>query len=266
MATPEEYEARIGHLQSIMGGFHPGKGVNVRGLSLHSYWRDRRWFDLYLFALTGKHYEPAEVEFLETVWTYTSYPDPRIWNNRIAALAGSSHAPVALALGAATAASDAGIYGIRATIAAYDFLAANAGAEDDALLAAIEEELRVKRRLGGYGRPIVAEDERIGPLMQRAAALGIPSGRHVQTAFRVEQLLAAKRWRLKMNYAAITMAFCLDLGMKRHECETFNATAFLAGMPPVWTEARQQAPGLLFPVPVSMVSYEGPPPRAWPSS
>jgi hypothetical protein len=218
-----------------------------------------------LFALTGRQYSDAETELLETMWTYTSYPDPRIWNNRVAALAGSSHASVALALGAAIAVTDARIYGIRPTIAAYDFLSQHASDSDEVLLTAIEEELRASRHLAGYGRPIVAEDERIEPLMKRAAALGLDGGLHVQTAFRIERLLATGRWRLKMNYAALVAGFWLDLGMMRQECEAFNATAFLAGMPPVWLEARQQAPGLLFPIPLSMVAYEGPAPRSWPS-
>ncbi len=264
-AKPEDYEAHIGHVHSTMGGFHPGKEVYVRGLPLHQHWRSGRWFDIYLFALTGRQYNAAETELLETIWTYTSYPDPRIWNNRVAALAGSGHASVALALGAAIAVTDAGLYGIRPTIEAYDFLAAHAGDTDEALLAAIEEELRANRRLAGYGRPIVAEDERIEPLMKRADELGLDGGFHVQAAFRIERMLAAGRWRLKMNYAALVAGFWLDMGMMRHECEALNATAFLAGMPPVWLEARLQAPGLLFPIPLSMVAYEGPAVRSWPS-
>jgi hypothetical protein len=132
------------------------------------------------------------------------------------------------------------------------------------MLTAIEEELHSNRHLAGYGRPIVAEDERIEPLMKRAATLGLDGGFHVQAAFRIERMLAAGRWRLKMNYAALVAAFWLDLGMTRHECEALNATVFLAGMPPVWLEARLQAPGLLFPIPLSMVAYEGPAPRSWP--
>ena len=166
-------------------------------MPLHQHWRSGRWFDIYLFALTGRQYNAAETELLETIWTYTSYPDPRIWNNRVAALAGSGHASVALALGAAIAVTDAGLYGIRPTIEAYDFLAAHAGDTDEALLAAIEEELRANRRLADTGVPLWRR-RRIEPLMKRADELGLDGGFHVQAAFRIERMLAAGRWRLKM--------------------------------------------------------------------
>jgi hypothetical protein len=261
---PEDYVERIGHVRTVMGGFFPGAGARVRGRPLHEHCRDRRWFDLYLFALTGRQFCAAKIELLETLWTYTSYPDARIWNNRVAALAGSSRASAGLALGAAIAVSDADIYGMGPGLASYDFLSAHAEADDEALRVAVSICLKRDRRLGGYGRPVVADDERIAPLMARAQSLGLADGIHVRTAFRIEEALRAGRWRMRMNYAALVSAFCLDMGLTRDEYACFAATIFLAGMPPTWKESSKQMAGGLFPIPVEDIAYDGKIARPWP--
>ncbi|QID16478.1 citryl-CoA lyase [Nitrogeniibacter mangrovi] len=262
--TPDEWVARIGHVESATGGFFPGVGARVRGKPLHHHCRERRWFDLYLFALTGRQFAPNEIELLETLWTYTSYPDPRIWNNRVAALAGSSRASAGLAIGAAVAVSDAEIYGMGPGLASYDFLARYVDATDDDLQDAIATTLKRDRRLGGYGRPVVSDDERIAPTIARARALDLADGPHVRTALRIERHLLEGRWRMRMNYAAIVSALCLDLGLTRDEYACFTTTIFLGGMPPVWKAARQDVAGGLFPIPTSQVHYDGHEPRSWP--
>jgi len=263
-AHPDDYLERIGHVRTAMGGFFPGVGARVRGRPLHDHCQDQRWFELYLFALTGRDFPPAQVEMLETLWTYTSYPDARIWNNRVAALAGSSRASAGMAIGAAIAVSDADIYGMGPGLASYDFLAAQAGADDATLRQAVSDGLRRDRRLGGYGRPVVADDERIAPTMARARALGLADGIHVHTAFRIADILQAGRWRMRMNYAALVSAFCLDMGLTRPEYACFAATIFLAGMPPTWKESSEQLAGGLFPIPVDGVVYDGNNARPWP--
>jgi len=262
--TPRDYIDCVGHVRTALGGFFPGRGARVHGRDLHVDGASRRWFDLYLRALAGRDFSPAQIELLETLWTYTSYPDARIWNNRVAALAGSARASAGLAIGAAIAVSDAGIYGLGPGLAAYDFLRAHARDDDATLTTAITARLRRDRRLGGYGRPVVAEDERIAPMMTRARRLGLADGAHVHTAFRIERILEEGRWRMKMNYAALVSAFCLDMGLDRHDYAGFAATIFLAGMPPVWKESAQNPAGSLLPLPVSGIDYEGPAPRPWP--
>ena len=261
---PNDYEARIGHVTTRLGGFFPGQGARVRGHDLHALAADKRWFDLYLLALTGHQFAEPEIDLLEALWTLTSYPDPRIWNNRVAALAGSSRASAALGIGAAIAVTDADIYGLGPCLAAFDFIGAHVNASDEALLEAATTKLRRERRLGGYGRPVVAEDERIAPTMAKARALGLADGPHVRTAFRLDTLLAAGRWRMRMNYAALCSALHLDVGVTRDDYECILATIFLGGMPPVWKEHKQAPAGGLFPIPVGALQYEGQMPRQWP--
>jgi len=266
VSAKRDFIAAIGQATSCAGGFFPGQGARVRGRPLHEHCAERGWFDLYLLTLTGHPFDAARIEMLETVWTYTSYADPRIWNNRIAALAGSSRASAALAIGAAIAASDAHIYGLGPILECYDFLAAHAHDDATALATAVRDHRSMGKRFGGYGRPIVAEDERIAPLMARAERLGLANGPAVSAAFRLEQTLAAEGLPLKMNYGAMVAAFCLDLGLDRTATMAYVATLFLGGMPPVWKEARDRPTGLLLPLPVNAIEYDGEIPRKWAAS
>lgn len=262
--TADLFAEAVGVVASEAGGFVPGQGAILRGHDLHTLCRDRRWFELYLLALTGRVFSAAEVELLETLWTYTSYPDPRIWNNRVAALAGSARSSPALALGAAIAVSDAHIYGLGPGLEAYDFLCQHVALDDDALLEVLRSTLKSHRRIAGFGRPVVASDERIAPILERAGRLGLDRGPHLVLALRIEKLLLAGRWRMQMNYAAPVAALCLDLGMTRPQSAAFMSTVFLAGMPPVWLEAATaEVPGSLFPIPVAMICYDGAAPRRW---
>jgi len=263
MTEPHDFEAAIGHIHTRAGGFFPGEGARVRGRPLHDHARNRGWFDLYLFALTGQQFSAAAIEMLEAIWTYTSYADPRIWNNRVATLAGSAHASPALAIGAAVAVSDAHLYGLGPVLEAYDFLSKHATADDAGLQAAAAAHRQGGHRFGGYGRPIVAEDERIAPTLARARALGLADGIAITAAFRLERTLAAIGLPLQLNYGAIVAAFCVDLGLDRSACEAYVSTIFLGGMPAVWKEARDQPCGLSFPIPVHSIEYDGQMPREW---
>ena len=156
--TADRLAAAVGRAPARTGAFRPGEGAFIRGRPLHEACADGSWFGLALLALTGRRFAAAEVALLETLCTYTSYPDARLWNNRVAALAGSARAPAGLALGAAVAVSDAYLYGGRPILECYDFLAAHARLDDVALAAAVEAHWRAGRRLGGYGRPITADD------------------------------------------------------------------------------------------------------------
>ena len=67
----------------------------------------------------------------------------------------------------------------------------------------VRAEIKEKRGIGGYGRPIVPTDERIAPMMAIVREQGLDNGPHLKLAFEVERILVAGRWRLHMNYAAL---------------------------------------------------------------
>ena len=63
----------------------------------------------------------AADESVAAIWTHTSYPDARLWNNRVAALAGTARSTGTLGIAAALAVSEAKIYGGAHNLRAANF-------------------------------------------------------------------------------------------------------------------------------------------------
>ena len=86
-----------------VGGWVPNEKVILRGKDVFTELNNKPWMEYLLFAATGKE-SPKIARLLEAMWVIcTSFPDPRIWNNRVAALAGTARSTGALAAGAAVA-------------------------------------------------------------------------------------------------------------------------------------------------------------------
>jgi hypothetical protein len=264
MNGPQRLAAAIGRVRSS-GGFIPGERAVFRGQDLHADLSEMDWMELYVHGITGRRYSPAQVRLLHAIWTYTSFPDPRLWNNREAALAGSARSTGALGLSAALAVSEAGIYGSGILTKSIDFFlrAGQQVAEGAALDACVAEELERMRGVPGYGRPLTSVDERMPPMMALLRELGFDQMQHLQLALAVEALPRMKRYRLKLNYGGMSAAICADLGMTREQYTLFLFPCFLAGMVPCYAEAVARPAGTLFPVPCKDVAYEGQPTRSW---
>jgi hypothetical protein len=263
---PDLLQENVGVLKSRMGTFYPGSHVIFRGQDLHTDLKDMDWLELYVFGITGRRFSKEQLRLMHSMWTYTSYPDVRLWNNRVAALAGCSRSTGTLGLAAAMAVSEAVIYGggvIHRSLVFFIRTQQHLDKGGD-LTYCIREELDVHRSVGGYGRPLVNEDERIQPLLTLARNLGLDQGPYLRLAFEVEEKLLAGRWRMKMNYAALAAALIADIGFSPNEYTLFAFPAFLAGMPPGYIEASSRPEGTLYPIPCTDILYEGESKRSWP--
>jgi hypothetical protein len=265
MKGPQLLEEHAGRLATRMGACFPGERAVFRGHDLHASLKDLDWLELYLFGITGRRFTSQQMKVLHALWTYTSYPDARLWNNRVAALAGTARSTGTLGIAAALAVSEAQIYGWGAALRASEFLTrariqVDVGAD---LAELVRAELKNKRGVAGYGRPITSGDERIAPMMALVREQGLDGGPHLKLAFDVEKILLAGRWRLHMNYAALAAALAADFGLSPHEYYFFGIPAFLAGMPPCYLEAVENPAGLLFPLPCRVMLYEGVARRQW---
>ena len=265
MKGPQLLEDHVGRLVTSAGAFFPGERVVFRGNDLHASLKDMDWLELYLFGFTGRRFTPQQMKVLHAMWTYTSYPDARLWNNRVAALAGTARSTGALGIAAAIAVSDAQLYGRGIDRRAIEFLIRAKACVDkgEDLTALVRAELKSKRSIAGYGRPIVSGDERIVPLMALVREQGFDGGSHLKIAFEVEKILLAGRWRLQLNYGALVAALATDFGLSPLESYFFGIPAFLAGMPPCYIDTVEKPEGQLFPLPCRMLSYEGVPRRRW---
>jgi hypothetical protein len=249
-----------------MGAWFPGERVVYRGKDLFHELGESSWLALLLYGITGRSFDDNQLRLFDGIWTLcTSYPDPRLWNNRVAALAGTARSTAALAVCAANAVSEASLYGRRPDIRAIDFLLRTQSKLDEGadLETLVREELARHRGILGYGRPLVRRDERIQPVMALAEKLGFADGVHVRLAFAVEQVLLKGRWRLQMNIAATLAGLAADQGLSRTEYYQFMVLSFSAGMFPCYADALEKAEGAFFPLRCERIDYRGAARRAW---
>lgn len=260
--TLYEYED---HWPTELGAISIADGaVTFRGHDLLNALEDLSWMDLLMYGITGRRFSPAQLELFQGLWKVSvSYPEPRIWNNRVAALGGSVRSTPGLALGAAIAVTDATIYGQRPMIGVFDFLQRARAARDsgEPLQDFVAQELKTHRGVPGYGRPLRSIDERLAPAERLARRLGLWGGPHTVLAFEVADLL--KRHRMGMNVAAIAGGLYADQGLSTTEYYRATVLAFSAGMVHCENDAARHPEGALFPLRCDRLRYSGPPRRAW---
>lgn len=267
MSTQHPLQDYQGRLRSRMGACFPGERTVFRGRDLHAHLQDIDWVELYAFGITGRRFSAPQLKLLHALWSTTSYPDARLWNNRVAALAGSARSTASLAIGAAIAVSEAGIYGWQPVIAIADFLlrARRRLAAGEQLQEVLQQELRQHRRIGGYGRPVATlkVDERIAAIRALMERERLEEGPCLQLAFAIEQGLLQAGRNLPINYAPVLAAVLLDLGFSLRECHLFVQPCLMAGMPPCYLEALERPEGATFAISCANVQYEGPARRRW---
>lgn len=265
---PHPLDDHTGVLRTSVGAAYPGTRAVFRGRDIHSdVIHDTGWHQL-CAAGVGVDLTTDQARFLETFWVGSSYPDARIWCNRVASLAGSMRSTPPLALAAANAVAEATIYGRRNEYKAVAFFTRTVAAMDAGatLAECIDEHLRTQGKLPGYGRPIHNGDERIAPMMAKAEAVGLHDGPHVRLAFAIEDYLLNEVGKpLKMNAGALVSAFGADFGFTPQAWSAFLFPGFLAGMQPVYLEALERPVGAMFAARVDQVDYTGPAARTWDS-
>ena len=254
------------NLSTDKGGSYPGKRVVFRGKDLFSELNTSSWMEVLLLGITGRVFTPNQVKLFEGMWVITaSYPDPRIWNNRVTSLGGSTRSTGNLAIGAAISVSEATNYGQRPLIKAIDFLYdcnkhIDKGLDLNQIVFA---ELEKQRMLSGFGRPIVNKDERIKPLFEFARKLGFGDGKYVKLIFEIEELLQKSKYKFTMNAAGLDAALAADQGLTPREFYNFMTLCFTAGFFPCYIDATEKDIGSFYPFRCNRVLYQGIDKRKW---
>lgn len=251
-------------LHTRMGKAFLGERVVYRGRDLHHDLGDWDWFRLYMFSITERAFTENQLKLLNYIWVATSYPDPGIWPNHVAALVGAARGTASLGLMAGLAVSEATIYGCRPNRKAIDFFYRAGVAVDSGMTVEsfVDLQLQQGRTLYGYGRPLATIDERIPHTLKKVAELGLADGKYLGIALKVYAHLKATKG-LSMNIAAVDAALCADLGLSPEEYHLFLTPCFIAGMTPCYLDARNKPEGAFFPMRCTQISYNGSPRRSW---
>ena len=252
---PERLKAFEDNWQTAMGAWFPGERVVLRGKDVFKELNDYSWVEYLYYAITGKQ-SPKTARLIEGLWMLsTSYPDPRLWNNRVVALAATARTTGALAVAAGIAVSEATIYGLKPIKGAIDFLyrAAHQKENGIAIETIVKEELKANRCVSGYGRPLVNGDERIAPVLKFLTKEGAHDGKFIHLAFEIDRYLKNSRYKYMINIAALNAAVAADSGLSADEYYYMTNLAFTGGMFPCYIDARTQPEGLFFPLSVKRI-------------
>lgn len=252
--------------QTDMGAWFSGERVVFRGKDLFTKLHNHSWFELLILGITGREFSHNEIQLFEKIWSLTiSYPEPRLWNNRIASLTATANSTGILATSAATSASEATIYGNQINIVAMDFIkrAKEIIDNNDSLTDFVIKELKEKRVIPGYGRPIVQKDERIQPIVDKAEELGLAYGPHHKLAIEVEKILEGGRYRMVMNASGIGAALMADRGFTSREYYHYLILGFSAGIIPCFIDSSNKKEGAFFPLSCERLNYRGNEKRRW---
>jgi len=256
----ERYARHRDRITSKSGGWTIGGTATLHGYDIHQeLGRHASWMQVMLLSSTGRLVSSSEGRFLEKTFILTGYPDARLWCNRVAALAGTSRCSATSSLAAGVASAEARIYGRQADYKAAHFLVQARRVHEAegaaGLQAFVMERRRRKQTIFGFGRPLLRADERIVPLGEEGAKLGIPEGEHLKVAREIEAMLEPHK--IIMNYGGYVMARLLDLGFNPQEIYRILTLTFYTGLVPGYTEAYDNEPGTFLPIACEDVLYEG---------
>lgn len=241
--------------QTEMGAWFPGERVVLRGKDIFTELNECSWMEYLVYAITGKN-SPKLAKIIEGLWLLsTSFPDPRLWNNRVAALSGSTRSTGVLAISAGIAISEATVYGLKPIKGALDFLYRAYEKKDKgaSIEAIVKEELRTYRNVSGYGRPLTNVDERISPVLNFLKSMESDQGKFVLLAFEIEDYFKRSHYKYRINIAALNAAVAADFSLTANEYYYMTTMAFTAGMFPCYIDSRTQPEGMFFPLSVGRI-------------
>jgi hypothetical protein len=253
-------------LRAYAGFVKVGDYAQFLDKDVHKDMLDWSWMRAWIYGSTGMELSEAQVKFLESMMVYTAYPDVRLWNNRIAGLTANARAPASLGLAAGMAMAAAFIFGGQVGMQGIRFIrrALKARQAGESIEPLIAEDMRRYKRMAGYGRPFVSKDERIEPLLNRLAELGLKTGPHYALAMEVGELLQQRKAFLAPNFSAAVTAIVADMGITEETYSVFLSQLLSLGMPACYREWRDAPEGSLMSTAVEQVQYVGPPARDLP--
>ncbi len=267
-----------------LGAYFPGERVVLNGKDLFNELQHLDWMGLLMFGITRRMPSKQQVRLFNAIWSLgASYPDPRLWNNRIGTLAGAARSSGALGISAGIAVSEAIVYGNQPVLGAIHLLQEIKQRRDkgETLVSILNEKMsshpddarpakgrnRKIARIPGFGRPVSSRDERIPPLMTLVKELGFAGLPMIQLALEMESvLLDAGHAKMFLNIAGFMAALFCDQGFSAREQYYLWILCFSAGISFCAADAARHPEGSFFPLRCTNIVYEGKPPRKYPQS
>ena len=251
---------------TTMGALFPSERAVLRGKDVFSEFQEWDWLAYLYFSVTGKEPSTNCIKFLNGLYsTCLNFADPRIWNNRVAALAGTASSTAQLGVCAGSAVSEATIYGGPPVAKSVDFIirAQKEYLNGSSIDRIIKKEIEKNHVVYGYGRPINKKDERVLPTLNFLKKLNLYDRPHLKLALLIEEELKNSKYQIGFNIGGVMAAFFADEGLTPKESYYLMVVSFYVGMIACYIDSIEKPVGALFPLRCSRISYEGADVRKW---
>lgn len=263
MTNHKEWDYYHGRIVSSRGGWKIGEGVKSCGFDvMKDLVGKKSYMQMVVLNATGRLPSKALADWVEAIHICLSWPDPRIWCNRVGALAGTSRTSCVAASTLGTLAAESVSYGIKPLISGVEFIQyAN---KEVALGITVEQFVKneVKKHGGkphimGYIRPLAKGDERIPAMEQVTKELGFQIGEHLSLAYSIEQELI-KNHNERMNVNGYVSAFLSDHGYSSKEIYRIFSFVVISGVTACYADTAEKVEGGFSPLKTSDITYKGP--------
>ena len=257
-------------IRSYNGGWRIGEAVYCHGYSImDDLVGNISYMQMVILNITGKLPPRRLADWFEARQICMSWPDPRIWCNHVAALAGTLRTSSVAATTAGVLASDSRAYGgPRTIIEGMSFIQQALKNCQNGMTAYDLVQQACARHGGkpaimGYARPIAKGDERIKAMERVRLELGFSIGPHLALAKEIEQVLIEEHDE-GMNINGYVSAFLSDEGFTGEEVNRISSVLVASGVTACYVDTMKRPAETFNALRCEDVIYEGPGPRKVP--
>ncbi len=258
-----EFDKLRGAIYSTKGGWDIGGGIMTHGHSLLDEILGKcSVFQVIIMNVTGKLPERRLADFVEALFVCMSWPDSRIWCNKIGTFCAMTRTSATTAISAGGIAGDSTLYGAGTGYAVNTFIekAYNTcvNPNTESVNTFIRENAYRSGRLfaPGFARPFVRGDERVPEMRRYARELGFEVGPYEKLANEIESVLNARDGE-GLNLSGYIIVCLKDLGYNIKEIMGFSAACVTTGIYASYFEYIDRPPEAFLPLHVSDIEYVG---------
>jgi len=257
------WEERRNKITTDIGKWVGGVDVTIRGYSLFDELFDKvSYFQVLVLNVTGRLISKNLSTWLENNFIVMSYPDARIWCNKVGAICGTTHSSPTAATAAGVLCADSRIYGgSQSTLVTMKFLEKALKSKESGLtVEKIIKQLPIKQGMPavpGFVRPVAKDDERIKPHLLMTQRLGFENGDYLKLASEISEYMDS-HYSMGINIDGYSAAFLLDQDFTPEEVYKINSLRVASGVTACYSDNIQHSENSFLPLRCDDIEYIGP--------
>ncbi len=258
-----KWDKHRGNIFSKKGGWTIGKGIITHGYNLLDDIHGKcSMFQVMILNITGRLPERRLADLVEGMYITLSWPDARIWCNKMGVFNAMTHSSITTAIAAGGLAGDSKMYGAGTGKSIGPFFEK---AYKDIVQQGVSVETFIETNCykngkfiaPGFARPLAKGDERIPAMRNLAKKLGYEVGPYSQMVDDMETFLNNKAGE-GLNLSGFFSAFMLDQGFTMDEIMGIAAFSVTGGVYAAYFEYINQPPNIFLALRVDDIDYIGP--------